>query len=438
MVMVSKQALSTKATIVGSTASHVVLLIKKKDLAFKCIPSKEATVKLHLKQWARNGRIPRYTSHNKKIEGCNARPDFVWHMPTHAVVVEVDEFQHSQKFSQSGAYKPKKEFQRMCGLSLAIGKPVVIIRYNPDAFKIAGVPCRTSKSDRMSLLLERLQLAMISPPSACITAEYLFYSRVQQSEGLGPFIGHFSFPEHYCMTDWIDTLGASWETLTLGEAVEIAEDTTGTPQKYNPPYQADDGAAYINVAFKQTAADIVLHAHQNLNLLYCNGQCFEEALAYMVTVNVWQSVVNAIQNTSHLVHIVTGESNPFKLAQKIYSEEEISRRLQCQLIKIPCKSKKGTKEELCLSPAKKQEFVAIVRTWLNCNPRMYHLYSMPGEGLLTMMKAIHILDRVLEIMFDMRFTTHEKSIRQPREDGRRRVYSYGARESSKIISPWSQ
>ena len=215
MVISSKLVRCTKGTIVGSSTTHVFLRVKKSNLQFKHLHTKEAAVKLHLKQWARAGKIPRYTSHNKKIAGCNARPDFVWHMPLHTVVVEVDELQHSCMFSQSAAYKPQKEFQRMFDLSSAVGKPMVIIRYNPDAFKIAGNYCRTSTIDRMHLLLEHIWFAMSTPPSVFITVEYLFYSRVQAAVKT-PFIGRFSFPTQQDMANWIDTMGTSWETLTLG------------------------------------------------------------------------------------------------------------------------------------------------------------------------------------------------------------------------------
>jgi len=137
-----------------------------------------------------------------------------------------------------------------------------------------------------------------------------------------------------------------------------------------------------------------------------------------------------LQNASRLAQFVTGQSDPFKLINNPQSEQEISERLQCQLVTVPCKSKKGTKEELCLSIAKKQEFGGIVKAWLSCNPDLYNLYSMPGPGPLTMLHAIHILDRVLETMFDMGFKRMEKTTRASRKDGRRRICSYTGLEST--------
>ena len=47
-----------------------------------------------------------------------------------------------------------------------------------------------------------------------------------------------------------------------------------------------------------------------------------------------------------------------------------------------------------------------------------------------MLHAIHILDRVLETMFDMRFKRMDKPSRLSRVDGQRRVYMYVGQEST--------
>ena len=142
------------------------------------------------------------------------------------------------------------------------------------------------------------------------------------------------------------------------------------------------------------------------------------------------SIVDALQNASRLAQFVTGQSDPFKLINNPQSEQEISERLQCQLVIVPCKSKKGIKEEMCLSIAKKQEFGGIVKAWLSCNTDLYKLYSMPGTGPLTMLHAIHIFDRVLETMFDMRFKRMEKPTFLSRAENQRRVYMYNGQEST--------
>ena len=236
MIVVRKEVTNItgkKGTIIRSSGTHYVVLISKSDMTYERPQSKEGYVVAQLKQWARDGKLPMYTSHNKRIIGCNFRPDIVFYMPTHAVVLEIDEFQHSMQFSFRSAYNPKNEFQRMCAMGAALGKPMSIIRYNPDSFKISGANCRPNRRKRMDLLLERMMFAMTNPPSDFIVAEYLFYSRVQPSDD-NPCIGRFAFSEQCCMTNWINQVGASWDVLTLGEAVELAEDTTGIACEFKP------------------------------------------------------------------------------------------------------------------------------------------------------------------------------------------------------------
>jgi len=188
--------------------------------------AKESSVAGYLKQWSDDSKIPIYASWNKQVKGSNTaicgamRPDFIWELVTHIVMLEVDEDQHS-------FYTPKCEFQRMCNLSGSFGMPAVMIRYNPDAFKISGETKRTNKTTRLPLLLERLQHALTTPPSVLITVEYLYYSRIHPSAE-SPYIGRFSFAEQLCMSKWIDLIGSRWDSLTLAEAVELAEDKTST------------------------------------------------------------------------------------------------------------------------------------------------------------------------------------------------------------------
>jgi len=412
-------------TVIGSSVSHVVLRIKKRDLQLECLcfnrTSKEDLVKLHLKQWALNGIIPRYTSHDKRFAGCKTRPDFVWYTPTHAVLVEVDEFQHSNKYYPSSTYKPHDEFQRMVDMSSAFGKPLTIIRYNPDAFKISGETFRISKIDRMPLLLERIRLALSTPPLVGICVEYLFYSRIQPLVET-PFIGQLSFPDHHCMRNWIDGIGAGWETLTLSEAVEIAG--TGIPCVLPQKQETIFGSG--------TVLDST--PYQNLELLQHNGCCFEESLAFMLKEDIRHSAINAMQITSRLVHMVTGELDPFKLTQKIHSELDIKERLQCSF--LPYTTKKRTKDEYCLSQAKKQDFITLYDLWHECNPKLYQIRDIPREGPLKIGRAIHIMDKMLEIMFDMRFTMRT-NIRRLIIDGvQRTIHLYVARESTKFKMSW--
>ena len=186
-------------------------------------PVKEANVSAHLSIWAAEAMIPIYDSWNKTAIGsstaiCGAfRPDFIWSRVTHSVVLEVDEHQHS-------SYNPKCEFQRMCNLIGAFGEPIVIVRYNPDSFNIAGERFNTRRDYRLPLLLQRLQHALDTPPSALITVEYLYYS--QQSK---EHIQRFSFQEQSCMAKWIDDLEPKWDEISMASAIEAATKATTTP-----------------------------------------------------------------------------------------------------------------------------------------------------------------------------------------------------------------
>ena len=204
-------------TILKCTEKHTYVRFNNHDMPR--LQSKEDYIDSQLQQWVRDEKIPMYTSRNKKINGCSARPDFVYNLATHLVVLEVDEFQHSKTFNHHAVYKPREEFQRMHDLCSAAQKPVVMLRYNPDAFQVDGETRLIETADRVALLLERLEYYLKLPVSDnFIMAEYLFYSR-----SADPLIGCFSFPDSQSMCNWIELFGASWDTSTLWEAVECAQ-----------------------------------------------------------------------------------------------------------------------------------------------------------------------------------------------------------------------
>ena len=185
-------------------------------------PVKEASVAAYLAKWASEGLIKAYDSWNKTAADSSTtacgrfRPDFGWNCITHTVMLEVDEHQHT-------AYNAKCEFQRMCSLVGAFGGPIHIVRFNTDAFKIAGKRCNIGRSYRLPLLLQRLQHALTTPPTALITVEYLYYSQQTQPQ---EHIQGFSFQEQICMAKWIDELESSWDDLSISDAVKLAADVT--------------------------------------------------------------------------------------------------------------------------------------------------------------------------------------------------------------------
>ena len=213
-------------------ASCCLTIVHHKDaLCSRCDPKaitrspvKEASVAAYLAKWASEGLIKAYDSWNKTAADSSTtacgrfRPDFGWNCITHTVMLEVDEHQHT-------AYNTKCEFQRMCSLIGAFGGPVRIVRFNTDAFKIAGKTCNIRRSLRRPLLLQHLQHALTTPPSALITVEYLYYSQQTQPQ---EHIQRFSFQEQISMAKWIDELESSWDDLSISDEVKLAADVTSS------------------------------------------------------------------------------------------------------------------------------------------------------------------------------------------------------------------
>jgi hypothetical protein len=110
-------------------------------------------------------------THNKSIGfSCgNFRPDVLYDYNTHFVVVEIDEEQHS-------LYDSQCEEIRMSRILVANGLPTVFLRYNPDAFKIAGLTTFVSSDMRLAALCKRLRYHMLNPPAQERLVEYLYFN----------------------------------------------------------------------------------------------------------------------------------------------------------------------------------------------------------------------------------------------------------------------
>lgn len=124
--------------------------------------------------------------YDKQIMGGKSsfRPDVFIDRPTHAVIVECDEHQHARV--RSG------ETAREIRLQADTGKPIVIIRFNPDrfvrkgvvnesCFKIGGdgkasVRCRKAWNIRLMTLTNEIDRRLDRVPSKRITVMRLFFS----------------------------------------------------------------------------------------------------------------------------------------------------------------------------------------------------------------------------------------------------------------------
>ncbi len=62
------------------------------------------------------------------------RPDFLIELDDRAIIVEIDEDQHNREYSYSGGAEDRRN---QC-LRESIGKPIIMIRLNPDSYRKNG------------------------------------------------------------------------------------------------------------------------------------------------------------------------------------------------------------------------------------------------------------------------------------------------------------
>jgi hypothetical protein len=112
-----------------------------------------------LNKWASEGKIPVYTLWNKQNpladpSQCGKyRVDFTFELSNKVVLLECDEYQHSE-------YNRRCELVRQAEVSIGFGGlPVHWIRYNPDSFKLNGIVRATTAEERENALLILLQHA---------------------------------------------------------------------------------------------------------------------------------------------------------------------------------------------------------------------------------------------------------------------------------------
>jgi hypothetical protein len=110
-----------------------------------------------------------------------AYADFVLHTTWGAIILEVDEEQHAH-------YDPscdvRRDFDVSASVSLGSGGKLVIVRFNPDAFKVGGVTLRTTKKERHAKLLMLLGELRAQEPELRLSRLFLFYDRAAQDSAL--------------------------------------------------------------------------------------------------------------------------------------------------------------------------------------------------------------------------------------------------------------
>lgn len=100
----------------------------------------------------RNVRAPFEYNSSKMLQGCSKkRPDVYFDRLTHCVIVEVDEHQHR-------GYEDSCECARLNEIVNGIGgKPVVIVRFNPDITRHNGKQLPLQMGDKVDLLISTIK-----------------------------------------------------------------------------------------------------------------------------------------------------------------------------------------------------------------------------------------------------------------------------------------
>ena len=127
-----------------------------------------------------------YMRDERGDNGCSAsRPDFVYHLGTHVVIVEVDEKQH-KSYNNCGSTKDEKhraENRRMYNLSSEFdGLPLTFIRYNPDSYRVDGHSVKIPDPKRHTTLIKWIQKYISDIPKEGIYVKYLFYDGYNEAD----------------------------------------------------------------------------------------------------------------------------------------------------------------------------------------------------------------------------------------------------------------
>ena len=133
-----------------------------------------------------NIMLPFYLRDERADNGCStSKPDFVYHLGTHIVIVEVDEGQHKgyTNCGKTKEEKNKRERARMFNHSNEYDHlPVIWIRYNPDNFRVDGKLVKVSDKVRHTTLVKWVQKCINFTDSKGILLKYLFYDGYNEAD----------------------------------------------------------------------------------------------------------------------------------------------------------------------------------------------------------------------------------------------------------------
>jgi len=138
----------------------------REDVPFVCVdckrrskPQKEYAVVRHLRRTIDVPFEAIRCDESPGLECTRKRPDIRFEMPTHDVIVEVDENQHR-------GYEESCECARISEIVGAIGgKPVVFVRYNPDTVRYGGKVSAVAAAERIDLLVDTVKYELRNAPT---------------------------------------------------------------------------------------------------------------------------------------------------------------------------------------------------------------------------------------------------------------------------------
>ena len=127
-------------------AEHPKALTKQKEVAVHTLLTKADV------QFEYQLHVPFRTCGLGSETQC-AYPDFAIAKEWGYVLLEVDEGQHS---SYPSSCDVRRDFDIAASTALGSGQKLMILRYNPDAFRVAGKNRTVSQKERQAKLLETL------------------------------------------------------------------------------------------------------------------------------------------------------------------------------------------------------------------------------------------------------------------------------------------
>jgi hypothetical protein len=128
------------------------------------------------------------------FRGCDLRSetahcflDFVIQKSWGVAILECDEQQHS-------AYPPscdvRRDFDVCASIALGSQHKAVFLRYNPDAFHVAGATRHTSWKDREAKLIETLKAWDTDPVPGLGFARFFLFYDAESDEAALPLVSH--------------------------------------------------------------------------------------------------------------------------------------------------------------------------------------------------------------------------------------------------------